>query len=378
MEDTKPQYDDEIDLVELFKTIWDGKWKIFSFVVASLISVVVFQITLPSPNFTATTEIKPIMSTEAERYRVSNAVGFFEVKSLQLLNLYIEQLEERSLFEEAIRNFNLLDAEEYDSEQAFDEAIVLLASSIEVLPPVNADGAERGDVRRFWTIVFEYNDEDKWKSVLSSVNSSATEAVRQTLQQRFATSLTVTKQLREFQLDDLQTQIDNALTDYERKSSDRLAFLDEQFALAKQLKIAKSTIEAQTFSSANNLITNVKTDTPYYLRGYESIGKEIELIEARSDKKAFINGLLELEQKQREIEQDKTLQRAEALFASTPIMSSADFSAVAVSTEATDFKTNNKRILLFALAIVIGGIIGAIYVLISSAIRKRKEQLVKV
>ena len=226
--------------------------------------------------------------------------------------------------------------------------------------------------------MFEYNDEDKWKSVLSSVNSSATEAVRQTLQQRFATSLTVAKQLREFQLDDLQTQIDNALTDYERKSSDRLAFLDEQFALAKQLKIAKSTIEAQTFSSANNLITNVKTDTPYYLRGYESIGKEIELIEARSDKKAFINGLLELEQKQREIEQDKTLQRAEALFASTPIMSSADFSAVAVSTVATDFKTNVKRILLFALVIVIGGIIGAIYVLISSAIRKRKEQLVKV
>ena len=377
MTEVRTPYDDEIDLFELFETIWRGKWKIISFVVASVVGVFGYQVTHPT-SFTATTEIKPITSIDADRYRESNAVGFFKVSPNQLLNLYIEQLEERSLFEEAIRTFELVEVANYKNEQAFNEAVVALASSIEVLPPLNADGAKKGDVRRFWTIEFEYNDADKWKSVLSSVDGYAREAVRLTLQRSFATSLSVARQNREFKLEDIQTQIDNALTDYKRKSSDRLAFLEEQYALAKQLKIAKSTIEVQTFSSANNLITNVKTDTPYYLRGYEAIGKEIELIETRSDKNAFTSGLLELEQKKREIEQNKTPERAESLFASTPIMSSTDFSAVAVTVEATDFETQNKRMLMLALAVVIGGMIGIVFVLVNNSIRKRKEIASKV
>jgi LPS O-antigen subunit length determinant protein (WzzB/FepE family) len=153
------------------------------------------------------------------------------------------------------------------------------------------------------------------------------------------------------------------------------------------------------------VVANVKTDTPFYLRGFEAIEKEIELIESREDTRAFIEGLLELEQKkrsleqdrtlqrveknkahldslielekkQREIEQDKTLERVEALFNATPIVSANDFSAVSVSVEATTFKTQNKFSLMLALAAVLGGIIGALYVLIASAIRNRKQTLI--
>lgn len=167
--------------------------------------------------------------------------------------------------------------------------------------------------------------------------------------------------------------------------------------------MAKNTIEAQTFSAQNSVLANVKTDTPFYLRGYEAIEKEIELIETREDKKAFISGLLELEQKKRSLEQDRTLQRveknkafldslielekqkreieqnralerAEALFALTPIMSGDDFSAVSLTVEATNFEPQSSRLLMLALAVIIGGIAGVVYVLISTAVRQRKEQ----
>jgi len=374
MEDTKPHYDDEIDLVALAQTVWEDKWKIVAVVTFSVLSVFGYQTIQPQPNFEASTEIKPITSVEAERYRQSNALGFFEVTPNTLLNLYIEQLDERTLFEEVIRKYQLLDVEKFEDKQAYEEGVIALASSIDILPPINIDGTKKGDVRRFWTISFESYDDDKWKQVLSSVDSLANQSVQRILQQRFQTSLSVAKQKRNFELEDIEIQIANALADYDRKISDRLAFLSEQASIARKLGVAKNTIEAQTFSAQNGMVANVKTDTPFYLRGYEAIEKEIELIKSRTNKEAFVKGLVELEQKRRTLKQDKMLERAESLFASTPILNTNDFSAVSVMVNATTFETKAKKMLMLALAVVIGGMIGVVYVLISSAVRNRKQQ----
>ena len=374
MSEVRPTYDDELDLFEFFETLWDGKWKIVGVVIFSVLSVFGYQTIQPQPNFEASTEIKPISSVEAGRYSQSNALGFFEVSPNTLLNLYIDQLDDRTLFEEAIRKYQLLDVEKFEDKQAYEEAVIELASSIDISPPININGTEKGDLRSFWTIGFEYNDDDKWKQVLSSVDSLANQSVQRILQQRFQTSLSVAKQKQKFELEDVQTQIDNALADYERKTSDRLAFMREQAAIARKLGVAKNTIEAQMFSAQNGVVANVKTDTPFYLRGYEAIEKEIELIEFRKDTKAFIDGLIELEQKKRSLEQNKTLERGDILFASTPIMSTDDFSAVSETMLATAFEDKSKKILMLALAVVIGGMIGVVYVLISSAVRNRKQQ----
>ena len=182
------------------------------------------------------------------------------------------------------------------------------------------------------------------------------------------------RQKQVFELEDLEFLIANALEDYDRNTSDRLAYQIEQASIARKLAAAKNTIEAQTFSAQNGMVANVKTDTPFYLRGYEAIEKEIELIKSRTNTEAFVKGLVELEQKQRTIKQDKTLERAESLFASTPILNTNDFSAVSVTVDATAFETKTKKMLMLALAVVIGGVIGVIYVLISSAVRNRRQQ----
>ena len=374
MSEVRPTYDDEIDLFEFFETLWNGKWKIVGVVIFSVLSVFGYQTIQPQPNFEASTEIKPITSVEAERYRQSNALGFLEVRPNTLLNLFIEQLDERTLFEEAIRKYQLLDVEKFEDKQAYEEAVRALASSIEILPPINIDGTKKGVVRRFWTIGFEYNDDAKWKSVLSFVDSNANQSVQRILQQNFQISLSIAKQRQIFELEDLEIRIANALEDYDRNTSDRLAYLIEQASIARKLGVAKNTIEAQTFSAQNGMVANVKTDTPFYLRGYEAIEKEIELIKSRTNKEAFVKGLVELEQKQRTIKQDKTLERAESLFASSPILNTNDFSAVSVKVDATEFETKAKKMPMLALAVVIGGVIGVIYVLISSAVRNRKQQ----
>ena len=432
MDESRIAYDDEIDLIELFQTIWDGKLQIFASVFVSLAAVGGYQILQPPPSFLATTEIKPISSIQAERYRESNAVDFFKITPNTLLDLYIEQLEEGVLVEEAIENFNLVDRSQYADQQNYRDAVASLAGTLELLPPTAEEGAGRSDQeRRFWTLTFEHHDEDGWIAALTRVHQFASEEVRRAIHRRFESSLSIAKMTRDFELEDIQTQIenarrdfdkdmqefelkhgfelediqtqiDNALADYEQKTSNRLAFLREQAAIARKLGVAKNTIEAQTFTTQSGMVANVKTDTPFYFRGYEAIEKEIELIESRTDTRAFVQGLLELEQKKRTLEQDQTLQRAdknkefldslvqlenqrraleqdrtleraETLFASTPIIREDTFNAVSVAIETTEFEYQNRTLLMLALAVVIGGMVGVLYVLIRSAMNKRKQ-----
>ena len=154
----------------------------------------------------------------------------------------------------------------------------------------------------------------------------------------------------------------------------------------------------------NSVISNFKTDNPFYLRGYDAIEEEIRLINARKDKTSFIKTLFALEQQKLILEQDQTLQRAEqnkiflktildlevkkraieqnqnlqratVLFANTPIKQDA-FKATLVNVSATEYVTNHKSILYYILAIILSGMIGVFYVLIANSFANRKKTIV--
>ena len=109
MDDSRPSTDYEIDLLEFFETLWSGKFKIIGFALVSLIIVFGYQKLQPPENFLATTQIKPIGSIEVAKYSALNNLDFFNVNKSYLMGLYKEELENRKLFEDAIRKFNLLD-----------------------------------------------------------------------------------------------------------------------------------------------------------------------------------------------------------------------------------------------------------------------------
>jgi len=367
------QPSDEIDLLQLIETIWDGKWTIIAIAAACVLGVFGFQAISPKPSFVAKTEIKPISSKEADEYAAFNSLELYNVNREILLTLYNERITHPDTLTKLLKELALLDREGFDSEEDYDFALRALAGKVTLLPPVNVEGKERGEQRRNWVLTIEYTDEDKWISALLQLHDIATKEVLEINKRRFETLLRTGKLKRSFELEDLSTQITNILADYDRKTSDRLAFLSEQALIARKLGVAKNTIEAQTFSAQNGVVASVKTDTPFYLRGYEAIEKEIELISSRKDKRAFASGLLELEQKKRALEQDKTLQRAEALFAETPLAKPSEFSAAIFSVEATEFEYRSKPALMLALAAVVGGMIGVVYILIAGAMRGRRE-----
>ena len=218
----------------------------------------------------------------------------------------------------------------------------------------------------------QYNDNDKWKEFLSFVNTEANKTVKNILTDRFENIVSVENQKKNFAIRDIEIQIGNAKKDYERETNDKLAFLEEQASIARKLGVKKNTIESQMFDTQNTVVTNVKIDTPFYLRGYEAIEKEIKIIKGRKNKSAFIKNLFKLEKDKRKLEQDEKIQRAIKLFEKTPLQDDS-FMAVIFTVAATDFETNNKSNLFYALALVLGGMIGVVYVLINKALINRKS-----
>ena len=83
--------------------------------------------------------------------------------------------------------------------------------------------------------------------------------------------------------------------------------------------------------------------------------------------------MLALEQNKLALAKDQTPERAELLFAATPVMKSGDFQAASFDIESTEFKNKSQRALIPTLAAVVGGMIGVVYVLIASAMRGRRE-----
>jgi len=392
MNETLPS--DEIDLIKLIQTIWDGKLTVISFVIASALSVAGAFVVMPAPDFVATTEIRPAKVADVDRYRTFNDAKLFDkyvilkdgkLENLDgdrlykidkefLLELFIEQFQDNQLQTELIKKYNIINRKDFASDNDFNDAVREFSASLDVLPPVNVDGEKRGESRRNWTLSVEYNDKDKWVKFLKDLNTITNEKARETIKTQFSNIVTSAEANREADIEDLTIRIENAIADYERKTSDRLAFLREQAAIARKLGVSKNTIEAQTFNTQGGMIANIETKTPFYLRGYEAIEKEIELILSRDDKRPFIAGLFKMEQKKRQLEQDKKVDRAKKLFDLTPAGSGKDFVAASFEPAATDFKSKGNRPLILALSVVVGGMAGVVYVLIASAMRGRRQQ----
>ena len=397
---------DEIDLIHLLQVVWEGKPKVIAVTIILFLAAYGYQSFLVPKNFIATTEIKPVESSEMNEYITLNAylknviqnidktqingdtefnektigkfkdinngssVGLYYITQSSLLDRYLEVLEYRSVFEEAIRKFNLIDIDNYANEKEYDEAAIMFASSIQILP---AKKNNIGEEISYGSIQFVYDDKNKWTQVLNYVNEITNKIVQRDLKKMYEKLLSVLRDQKLNQIEDLTIEIENFIDDYDRETNDKLLFLQEQAEIARTLGVPKNTLETHVFIAQNTMLTSVETKTPLYLRGYEAIEKEINLIKSRDEEaiKAFVPGLYKLEQKKRKLLQDKTLIRANSILEKSSL-SDINFKAALINVSSTNYGTLKNNRLIY-LSIIFGLIIGIFYTLISDAFRVRNE-----
>ena len=415
---TKKVSDSEIDLLEIILKILDEKWKIISFAAVALILTVIYQtVQYKEPTFRAITEIRPISTFQEFKYETYNSylnltvntnqvvkidnyneegdrgedsnikiekntenkkseneINFKLIKKDFLLNLFIEKLNENEIFIDAIKKFNLIKQDNYENQQAYEDEISKLAASITLLPPdnfrTNKDAKEK-----YWRIQFITTDKEKWQKFLKYIQKPTNDEIRQYLEQVFKELITNEKKLKKFMIEDVEIKIQNAYDNYDREISRKLVFLKEQAEIARKLNIPKNNyVEAQSFVNDSGIITNLRAQIPYYMKGFEMIEKEIDLIENRTNSDAFTKGLSKLEKVMKELTTNKDLERLEALFKDTPISNPESFSAANIMFLSTNYDEINKskNIRMAIIAALFGSILGIFFVLIQGAIRSRE------
>ena len=374
MKKNSPLYDDEIDLGKIILDLWEGKWKIITSTIIAFIISLGFVFFKPQPSYRAITEIKPISSIDARKYNSLNSFDFFKITPQTLLNLYIEQVESKSLFIDVIKDLEIYKKSDYDTEEDYDNAILTLVSEIEVLFPNDNDNRKNEDNRKYHQILFSHTDQELWKNILTEFHKINQEFLREEFIDSFNQKILIERSKNKFDLEDIEKNINAQKIVYNLKIQNRLAFLEEQAQLARTLGIKKNTFETQNFDGKNFTITNIDTKSPFYLRGYDSIEKEISLIKSRKEEKNYINELVELEQKKYLLNEDKNLERIEKLFLNTPVIQKENFVAVYLNIAETKFEyDNNQKYTTLILAIFLGLFIGSFYVLISNALKNRKK-----
>ena len=370
---THDMENDEIDLRDLFLTIWDGRFIIAVITVVLIVLSGVYA--KANPAFNASLDFRPLTSFEEDEYKELNAISFFKIDKTILMNLFAEKLMERSVLMDAIKSQNYIDPKDFDTPEKYEIAVSKLASEIEIIPPTDdeklakARGVEKERGTGNWVLRFKGSDKDKFFMVMSEAFLKSNESIREELLRRFKLEVEIAERKKKYDIEDLNRYIQNAKQDYDRRTNDRLAYLTEQSAIARKLNIAKNTIETQNFSGANSVLTTVKTENPYYLHGYEAIEKEMDLLKNRANKDAFIAELLDLETKVRAIEQDPTIKRAVTAFSATPIATGDHFKVALFDVGTIDIQNQRKLSVYVAGAGVLGLFLGIVVVFVRKFVK---------
>jgi len=365
--------DDEIDLVELLGTLWDGRWLIIGITSLCVVLGGLFAY-IGSRTYTGELEIRPIPSWSAQQYAGLNALDFFNIDRSRLLNLFVEDLSVQDSIAQAIQTYSDDPRRADETTAEYADRLAIAASAYQLLPPTQAEETRNREVRRFWTMKVESQEsEETIRVILRDALHVSEQNVRRTLRQSFEQAVQVRRTNLKYNLEDIATTRDNLFEDYEKLIQKRLSYLEEQAEIARALGIKQNTLDAQLFQAGSALVANVSAEAPFYLRGYEAIEKEITLLRNRDNKEAFIADLIATDQQARAIEQNRLLDRAVLAFDNTPVVT-GDFKAAAYTVAAIELQSSIKPTLIIVLSALGGGFLAMILVLIRSAIKKRIAQ----
>lgn len=378
MSDVRAPYDDEIDLFEIFNTLWEGRWKVIG--IATLAAIVSFFISLvksdlysgstplnkeQSSMFTKYLSVNELLQNNGFGYTITAQFVFDEfVSEFSDYKEVIEILEENDYIKQRLQDLPVADKRYF---------LIEMAKSFEILPPLKNESD--------WKLHYEWHDAGEGKKIFSQSMNNVLTKVRKTILldiDEIALAVLMRNKNQKRRLHADLIALEDAINLDRAK---HLLFLKEQSAIAKELGVENNSLNESGLlksKSAGVALSVTSSDIPFYLRGFKAIDKEIDILSSRSKEQRFaINGIyVSIKKELSALNNDVS---AEQIMSVKETVANDDVSNwVAYDLSLAKVNAQNKPVLYMILAIMVGGMIGALYVLASGAVRKQKARAVKV
>jgi chain length determinant protein (polysaccharide antigen chain regulator) len=315
-------YNDEIDLADLIRALWQGKWLVIGVTLATLALGIAYLMIAPK-SYTASLNILALPNSQADVYIELHEAQLIATDKQSLLALFVEDLKTQTQssndLELSIASVTPTQSRLSFPTQAPGQLTETVADALEL--------ANQNVNQQLELILLRHSDK------LVRNNTNAIEALDLERLQKIAI--------------------------FKVNQSQQVATLKEQVKLARFLSIEKGVLSSLTGFRALKV----------YEQGYLALEKEIELIQSRKVED-FIPDLARIEFLQAELLKNKEVKRVEMMLAKTPI-GSDQFAAAVYNLDTLVYKNNTKTSLILALSIVLGGMLGIFVLLIRNVLIKQ-------
>ena len=386
---TSREVSDEIDLLAIIRTLWQGKWIILLTMLLSCVAVFLFYQSKPKQiSFSAgiaiikttdntnlvieqiTNKLTGLLSLEVENKQPNKGLNFIPVTQNSLRNLYLDNIVSSEVVTQAVTASKLFT--DNNSDKDYQDKLQSIIRAIKIFQVASVDQKQQifiafEKLSYQHRLDFTFNDLEKGKLFLANLHQLTNKKVRSIIIENYNQNINSFEYLRSLKLDEINDTMQLALFTYEETIKQKLEYLKEQSQIARTLGIAKNTLGTENFSVGNGSITNVKSDTPFYFRGYEAIEKEIQLIEVRKDPRLYANGIIELEKQKKSLEDNKNIMNLKFVLSNSDLSKEDTFKAADFI--ALDETANSRLIQMLLIAIVLGFVLSCLFVLVRNSLR---------
>lgn len=369
MQENKDIYDDEIDLFEFFETLWQGKWVIiFASLVAVIVSVVFIKL---KPNsYDGATDIYQAKEAVFREYSninevfSSNSYGY-AINRENIFNYFVEEFNDREELVAELKSdsYVLGVLEKIEVEEEKDATIINLVRQFQIVPPAKN--------QTDWKLQFEWHNADEGKDILRRVLKSVLLNVKKSILSDIDRLASARSSRNQLKIQKLEVDLVVLEQKIKLENDSRTLFLKEQASIARALDIENNLLNVNSLSESqsNGVSLSVSSSKPpFYLRGYKAIEAELNALSARA---LAANGTYVSIQSQL-IALKSDISFKQMLAAKDVVVEDQVLDWVRFDLAYADIKSKKKPLLYVVLALMLGGIFGSLYILVSSAVAKRK------
>ena len=249
----------------------------------------------------------------------------------------IDQILRKEIIVDVLDKSSMFDKSEFNSLDQYYRHLEYKAVGFKTVPPITTPENKqifKRDYYPYWRISFVAHDKELTKNTILKVLEISNKDVQKFLIASFSDYLEVIKIPYNEKIATLETRKTLLINQYDLSRENTIAFLREQAVLARSLGYDKNFKESQNITINIPLSISSLRDSEgedYYLRGYEFIETQIDLLNQRDENfKKYIPELIQTDSLILALEnhRDTAISKIEDTIKSTPIFKDSFISAM--------------------------------------------------